>query len=75
MSFTEKDWLKDYINNNNTLRKNTTCKIKKDYYKLMNNAVFGKTMENVFNRKNLKIVNTKNKRKIKKYINDPTFKK
>ena len=47
ISFNEGDWLKPYIEMNNKLRTEAKNESEKDFFKLMNNAIVDKTMENV----------------------------
>ena len=51
------DWLKKYIYFNTNKRENAANSLKKNYFKLMNNSVFGKTMENLKKRISVKLVN------------------
>ena len=70
--FVESAWLKPYIDKNTNLRTQAKNNFEKDFFKLMNNSVFGKTMENIRNRVNVKLVNSREK--IKKFVAKPNFK-
>ena len=72
IGFVESEWMKLYINMNTNLRAQAKNNFEKDFFKLMNNSVFGKTMENIRNRVDVKLVNTEEK--FKKLVAKPNFK-
>ena len=72
IKFVESEWMKPYIDKNTNLRAKAKNNFEKDFYKLMNNSVFGKTMENIRNRVDVKLVNTEEK--LRKLVAKPNFK-
>ena len=71
IEFNQEAWLKKYIDINTELRKKASNDFEKDFFKLMNNAVFGKTMENVTKHRVIKLFKTDCKRN--KLVSEPNY--
>ena len=71
IEFNQKEWLKTYIDMNTELRKEAKNDFETDLFKLMNNSVFGKTIENIRNHKDVKLVKTDKKRN--KLVSEPNY--
>ena len=67
LTFQQSPWLKEYIDFNTEKRKQAA----NDFFKLLNNAVFGKTMENLRNRVNIELVTTE--KRLRKLTKAPSF--
>ena len=71
ISFYQSSWMEPYIRKNTELRKTAANSFEKDFFKLMNNSVFGKTIENIRKRQNIELVD--NRKKAVKLSSRPNF--
>ena len=71
IEFNQKEWLKPYIDMNTKLRKAAKNDFEKDLFKLMNNSVFGKTVENIRKHRDIKLVTTDKKKS--KLVSEPNY--
>ena len=67
----QKAWLKPYVDMNTGFRKDAKNEFEKDFFKLMNNSDFGKTMENVKIHRNVKLVTSDKRRK--RLVSEPNY--
>ena len=73
IQFNQEVWLKEYIDTNIKLRKEAKNDFEKDFFKLMNNFVFGKAMENVRKHRDIKLVTTDKERN--QLVSEPSYHK
>ena len=71
LQFKQSDWMKKYIDFNTEKRKNAANDFEKDFFKLMINSIYGKTIENLRKRINVRLVN--NAKDFLKYTSRPTY--
>ena len=73
LKFNQEAWMTPYINMNTQLRAKATSNFEKDYFKLANNSVFGKTLENLRKRIKVDLVSSSQEDKLRKMVADPAY--
>ena len=73
LRFDQSPWMEPYIRMSTELRKKAASDFEKDIYKLMNNSVFGKTMENLRKLVDVKLVLSHEQDKLRRLIASPAF--
>ncbi|KAL4108153.1 hypothetical protein QTP88_018399 [Uroleucon formosanum] len=71
LEFSQSPWLKVYVDFNTNLRSEAKNEFEKEYFKLMNNSVYGRTMMNVRNHVDIRLCS--NASKVEKLIAKPNF--
>ena len=71
IKFSQAPWLKQYITYNTEKRKEANSSFEKDFFKLLNKSVYGKTIENLRKRRNVELINTEIQ--AEKLVSSPMF--
>ena len=71
LSFKQINWLKLFADFNTKKRKESNDEFRKGLYKLLNNCIYGQSIENIRKRINVKLVN--DKKKYQRIVNNPNF--
>ena len=71
IKFNQKHWSNPYIDKNTDLRKKVKTDFEKDFFKLMNDVVFGETMENVIKQRDIKLVAIETRRNY--LVSEPNY--
>ena len=72
ISYKQEPWIKSYIEQNNECRKKSKSNFEKNFWKLLNNSVYGKTIEDVRRRTNIDFAS--NEKQLQKLVEKPFFK-